>query len=86
VYLFGAVAALLWLAVASGMRKPGRHVSRLLHLDAMSADQAESVAARLRAIRGVLEVVVIGEEGTAYLKVDRDQLDETELDGFTANA
>jgi len=86
VFLFGALVALAWLLIASGMRKPGRHASRLLQLEVMSAEQAQLAAGRLREIRGVLEAVVIGEEGTAYLKIDRDLFDEQALDAFSASA
>lgn len=84
VFLFGALAAAAWLVVAVGMRKPGHHASRLLYLNEMSAEQAEQLAVRLRGIRGVLEAVVVGEEGIAYLKVDRDSLDDSDLDAFIA--
>ena len=66
------------------MRRPGRHASRLLHLNEMPAEQAEQVAANLRNIKGVLEAVVVGDEGVAYLKVDRDSLDDADLDAFVA--
>ncbi len=84
VFVFGALVALLWLLVAAGMRRPGRHASRLLQLSAMPADQAEQYAAGLRDIRGVLEAVVVGEEGVAYLKIDRDTLNDADLDAFIA--
>ena len=31
---------------------------------------------RLRAVPGVLEAVLVAEEGVAYLKIDEDELDE----------
>jgi len=84
VFLFGALVAGSWLLVAVGMRRPGRHASRLLHLNAMPAEQAEQVAASLRSINGVLEAVVVGDEGVAYLKIDRDNLNDSDLDAFVA--
>jgi len=84
IFVFGAIIALLWLLLAAGMRRPGRHASRLLHLTEMPAEQAEQLAAGLRDIRGVLEAVVVGDEGVAYLKVDRDTLDDADLDAFIA--
>lgn len=86
VFLFASLVAVAWLLVASGMAKTGRHASRLLHLQPMPGSQAELVAAQLRDIRGVVEAVVIGEEGVAYLKVDRDRLDDAELDAFKQDA
>ena len=76
----------VWLLAAAGMRKPGRHASRLLQLQVMSAEQAELAAAGLRDIRGVLEAVVVGEEGVAYLKIDRNSLDDADLDAFVQDA
>jgi len=84
IFVFGAIIALLWLLLAAGMRRPGRHASRLLQLTEMPAEQAEQLAAGLRDIRGVLEAVVVGDEGVAYLKVDRDTLDDADLDAFIA--
>ena len=84
VFLFGALVALAWLLAAAGMRRPGRHASRLLQLQVMSASQAELAAAGLREIRGVLEAVVVGDEGVAYLKIDRDSLDDADLEAFVA--
>jgi multidrug efflux pump subunit AcrB len=37
------------------------------------------LAQRLTRVRGVAEAVVIGEEGVAYLKVDKHALDEQAL-------
>ena len=84
VFLFGALVAVAWLVAAVGMRKPGRHASRLLQLQVMPAEQAERAAAALRGIRGVLEAVVVGDEGVAYLKIDRDSLNDADLDAFVS--
>lgn len=79
VYLACLAVALCWLLVAAFMRRP-RHVSsRLLHLGELNRDEAAAASARLRAIAGVAEAVVLAEDGVAYLKVDRDLLDEAAL-------
>jgi len=82
VFVFGAIVAGIWLFAAVGMRRPGRHASRLVPLGVMSSVQAELMATRLREIRGVLEAVVVGDEGVAYLKVDRDKFEVLDLDAI----
>ncbi len=79
VFVFGALAALLWLGLAVTMREPRYLSSYLLHVGDCRADQAEALARRLAAVPGVAEAVVACDEGTAYLKVDRRQLDEEAL-------
>ena len=79
VFVFGALAALLWLGLAVTMREPRYLSSYLLHVGDCRADQAEALARRLAAVPGVAEAVVACDEGTAYLKVDRRRLDEEAL-------
>ncbi|SMF94573.1 Predicted arabinose efflux permease, MFS family [Methylomagnum ishizawai] len=79
VFLYCAVAALIWLAVALGMRPP-RHVSSLLvNVGALSREQAATLSGRLLQVPGVAEAVVLAEDGVAYLKVDKDTLDRAAL-------
>ena len=42
--------------------------------------RAQQLAAQLSQVTGVAEVVVIAQEGIAYLKVDKKVLDQTALD------
>jgi len=84
VFQAGAVIGVIWLLLASGMRKPGRYASRLVNCGPMQRDVAGALAERLRGVPGVVEAVVVAEEGVAYLKVNRDQLDEAELDEIVA--
>ncbi len=60
--------------------KPPRHVSTLLlNTGVLEPGQARRLAEALRTVAGVAEAVVQGDEGVAYLKVDRHQLDKTAL-------
>lgn len=86
VFLLGAVAASVWLLVASSMQGPRYLSSRLLPVGALDRTQAEALAARLRTIPGVVEATVIADEGVAYLKVDRNRLDEQALAEVTPAA
>ena len=38
----------------------------------------------MRSVPGVIEAVVVADEGVAYLKVDRDRLDDVALDEIVA--
>jgi hypothetical protein len=66
------------------MRKPGRYTSRLVNLGSMGREVATDLVERLRAVPGVIEAVVVADEGVAYLKVDRDRLDDLALDEIVA--
>jgi predicted MFS family arabinose efflux permease len=79
VFTFGVVACAAWLGVAGGMRRPAQLSRRLLPVGAVSATEAEALAARLLAVPGVVEAVVVADEGVAYLKVDAARLDEGAL-------
>jgi predicted MFS family arabinose efflux permease len=84
VFQAGAVVGVVWLLLASRMRKPGRYASRLVNCGAMGPDSAGDLAGRLRGVPGVIEAVVVADEGVAYLKVDRDRLDDMALDEIVA--
>lgn len=84
VFAAGAAAATVWLLIASGMRKPGRYSSRLVNIGPPDSPAAGDLVNRLRNVPGVVEAVVVAEEGVAYLKVDRDRLDARALDEIVA--
>ena len=86
VFLFCAVAAVLWLAVAAGMRNPSYLSSRLLRVEVTDPEAARRLARRITAVHGVAEAVVIPEDGVAYLKVDSGALDEAALEAAAAGA
>ncbi|MCC2639151.1 MAG: putative Permease of the major facilitator superfamily [Moraxellaceae bacterium] len=81
--VLGLVVA-VWWAVAAGMEQPRFLNSVLLNFRQLSVDEAPLMAERLRAVPGVYEVVMVVEEQVAYLKVDRQQLDEAALGAFPA--
>lgn len=80
VLIFCAVSAVLWLLVAASMRSPRYLSSHLLQVGIVDAQRARLLAQRFTQVRGVAEAVVIGEEGIAYLKVDKHALDEQGLE------
>jgi hypothetical protein len=83
VFLACAGLALLWLAVALPMH-PALHLSaRLVHVGLLDAGAVQGLTARIAAVRGVVEAVVVAEEGVAYLKVDTRVFDEGSLREFS---
>ena len=85
IYLFGAVATALWIAVALGMRFPGSLSARLIYLPVPDDAAARQLEERLKAVPGVVEAKVVAEEGAGYLKVDTKRLDQSALDAITAS-
>jgi len=77
----GALA--LWAALAATMRSPRYLSTRLVHVGPVGAAEAGPLAARLMAVAGVAEAIVVVEEGVAYLKVDRATVDEDTLARFS---
>ena len=84
-FWFCAAAALLWALVAAGMADIQYLKTRLVHVGQMAADQARLLADELAGIAGVIEAVVIGDEGVAYLKVDEKSLDEPAIQTLLSN-
>jgi predicted MFS family arabinose efflux permease len=79
VFLYCAIVALLWYAIALKM-KPPRHLSSLLlNISGLTQDQAFHFSRRLLLIPGIAEAVVLVEDGVAYLKVDKEKLDRVAL-------
>src|SRR5215469_3613131 len=76
-FSFGGLLALVWLLVAATMRPPRYLTTRLVRVGHSAALDSEQVAARLRAVPGVAEVIVVAEEGLAYLKVDSKLFDRS---------
>jgi predicted MFS family arabinose efflux permease len=72
----------LWVVFAATMKKPRYLASRLIAVGPIDPSAAGALSARLLAVPGVAEAMVVAEEGVAYLKVDRATLDEEALARF----
>lgn len=83
VFLFCALGALAWLIIASSMKSPRYLTTKLVGVGDVDEREAQHLVRRFTEVRGVAEVVVIAEEGVAYLKVDRHALDEDALAAVT---
>lgn len=84
VFLYCGIVAVLWFTVAIGMKAPRHLSSRLENIREISSDSMTDLSRKLAKISGVVEVVVVPEDGVAYLKVDRDLLDEQGLNDCLA--
>ena len=76
VFAFCSLLMACWLVFALGMKAPPAVKSRMFHLDDMTREQGLTLVAKLSAVRGVREAVVLSEEGVALLKVDIHDWDE----------
>lgn len=77
VLIVGAVS--LWLVVVASMTPPRHATSFTLRLKPLDGQAVQEIRDRLAAVAGVEEVVILPVEGEAYLKVDKQKLDEKAL-------
>lgn len=75
VYMVALAMLLIWLLVAIFMNKPGNLSTYLMKV----ADVTEQ---QLLAVTGVVEAAIIRDEGVAYMKVQKNILDEKKLLSF----
>lgn len=85
-FLFGTIVAIAWWVIALTGGKPLLRDSMALPIERASDRDAATIAQRLLAIPGVEDVTVLSGEGVAYLKVDRDRLNEADLAPFERRA
>ena len=86
VFLFGALATLLWLLFAYSMAPPPYLSSYLLKVGEMEETRARELRSELLALKGVGDAFVVADEGVAYLKVDSKVVDRSALDAFSVVA
>lgn len=82
VFLFDLMVILGWLLIASGMSNPVSLSSYILSVGEVKEEQAASLVQALSDIKGVAEAVVVVEDGIAYLKVNKKELDHEMLESF----
>jgi predicted MFS family arabinose efflux permease len=73
---------LIYLIATFSMPEPRLFATRELRVGTQSPRDAEALATRLAAIPGVMEAIVMGEVGVAYLKIDDRVLDPATLVPF----
>jgi MFS family permease len=83
VFALCAMLVALWLIFASTMNRPLPVSTQLLRVGSLSGERAAQLTIELLAIRGVADVVIVAEDGVAYLKVNRRDLDRDALLAYT---
>ncbi|HWR76711.1 MAG TPA: MFS transporter [Thiobacillus sp.] len=76
VFVFCVVLMAVWLLASLSMTAPPAIKTRMFRVGVMPADQAALLKAQLAEVAGVVEAVVLAEEGVAMLKVSLKGWDE----------
>jgi MFS family permease len=79
IFLFCGALALIWLAIASSMKKPKHFKLQLLNIESLDAEQLKLLKRKLTEINGVKESELIVDDGIAYLKIDTTMVDHSTL-------
>ncbi|XKE45186.1 MFS transporter [Halomonas organivorans] len=83
VFVGAALLGLAWLALMAGMAPPRHLSSEVVALDESHHDDAlDTLMEKFAQVAGVEDVMVVPEERLAYLKVDRQRLDERALESL----
>lgn len=76
VFLFGAAMSAVWLLLAATMKAPPAVRTKMYTVNIMTEDSARQLSEKLSSLEGVYEAVVVGSEGSAYLKTRMSGFDE----------
>ena len=79
IFVVGAIATAIWWLLSVTMNNPPYVSSIVLDLYPVVPSEANRMSDRLAAVAGVKDVTLVVEEQTAYLKIDKQQLDEQHL-------
>ena len=83
---FSFVLVLLWLLVLLFTRPIKLLESKLIQLDKLEADEVSSIAGKLMAVPGVVEISLVSDEAMAYLKIDPDTVDAQQIEAITGQS
>ena len=81
---FNVLLLVLWAAMAITMKRPQFYTSYLMKVGEVSKQQAEDIIRGLSILPGVMDVTVIAEDGVAYLKLDKAQVNMDDVHQFAA--
>ena len=73
-----------WVLIAAGLRQPRRLSVEQMRIDVGGRESVDDLTARLLAVPGVIEAVIVAEEGIAWLRVDRGRLDRRSLHALSS--
>lgn len=79
IYLFTALVLTGWILIAAGMQAKTRHTTHTLHFSPLSDGASQALVTRLEAVEGVSEVILVAEEGLAYVRAEGQELDSSKL-------
>ncbi|MBB72211.1 MAG: MFS transporter [Legionellales bacterium] len=79
VFLFCASLALVWLCLASTMKKPKQVTTYMIKLGQITQEQASQLNQHLMQLAGIHEALIQSDDGIVYLKVDKRVLDKDNL-------
>jgi MFS family permease len=83
VFVFSAIVVLIWFLIALKLPQPTFYTSKVVKLDPLLFSDKGKLYQNLMAVAGVKEAAVVAEECVAYLKVDKESLDEAALSAFS---
>lgn len=84
VFIFCSIMMFLWLVLAYSMQAPPAVKTKMYSMDATGSDittaKADALRAKLAKLTGVIEAVVLPQERTVILKIDKlHDWDETQV-------
>jgi predicted MFS family arabinose efflux permease len=82
IFIFGVIAASLLLIVAISLPKPDFFKSQVIKLKDKYLENTRESTAQLLAIKGVKQASISIDEGVAYIKIDKLEIDEDSLKAF----
>jgi predicted MFS family arabinose efflux permease len=80
----GALLAAAWLVVLTVWSGPPPWATRLVRVGNIAPEQAPVLQARLAALAGVAESLVVADAGVAYLKIDRRRFEPDSVERLLA--
>ncbi len=75
-----AIAAVVWVVIAVGMRVPAYLSNYMVHVDVALHDDFASLTGQLLGVAGVHEAKVVVEDSTAYLRIDKQKFNPEDLE------
>jgi MFS family permease len=85
VFFFNAALLAAWLMIAATMRQPRYLSSELLRVGTHNTVSAAALEQELMSLAGVVEASVCTEDGVAYLKLDKQQVNMEALQRFSVS-
>lgn len=82
VFIAGAIITTIWFLLMLSMQPPKHLSTRIIHLETVDQNNAHTIAQQFNDIEGVVETVIVVDEGVAYVKYSPDEIEISALDTF----